>query len=173
LETVIEVREATAADWPDVAALLAELGRPEVLGTEDEAACRDVFELYLARPDAVALTAVEDGRVVGFCDMEYRTRLNFVAPQAWIPDLVVTESMRSRGAGAALLARAEELARERGCWGMSLESASWRTRAHAFYLREGWTDAAKSFVRSLSDRPWPPPPGAVGEEAGASGGPGP
>jgi GNAT superfamily N-acetyltransferase len=141
-----------------VAALLAELGRPDVLGTDREAACRDVFERYLERPDTVALVALEDGRIVGFCDMEYRIRLNFTAPQAWIPDLIVTESMRSRGAGAALLARAEEMARARGCWGMSLESANWRARAHAFYERVGWTDTGKSFFRSLSDQPWPPPP---------------
>ena len=154
---MIEVREATTEDWPAVAALLAELGRPDVRGGPDEDESRLVFERYLDRPDTNALVAVEDGRVVGFCDLEYRTRLNFTTPQAWIPDLIVTEASRSRGAGAALLTRADQLARERGCWGMSLESATWRTRAHAFYEREGWTDSAKSFSRSLSDKPWPPP----------------
>jgi len=157
--TEVRVRPATAEDWPAVGALLAELGRPVVMGTQDEASARDVFLAYLARPDTVALLAEIDDRVVGFCDMEYRTRLNFLDAQAWIPDLVVSEAERGRGAGAALLARAEKLARERGCWGMSLESASWRTRAHAFYAREGWEDTAKSFSKSLSaSTSWPPPP---------------
>lgn len=155
---MIEVREATEEDWLAVAQLLAELGRPDVLGGPEEDATREVFARYLERPDAVALVAIEDGRVIGFCDLEYRTRLNFTTPQAWIPDLIVSEDMRSRGAGAALLARAEELARERGCWGMSLESANWRSRAHAFYERVGWSDTAKSFSRPLTDKPWPPPP---------------
>jgi len=32
---------------------------------------------------------------------------------------------------------------------MRLESSHWRTRAHAFYLREGWTDNGKSFGKLL------------------------
>ena len=90
--------------------------------------------------------------------MEFRQRLNFPAPQAWIPDIVVAESARGTGVGRALLARAEEIARERGCWGMSLESASWRTGSHAFYERVGWADSGKSFTRNLSGQRWPPPP---------------
>ncbi|MGH2723402.1 MAG: GNAT family N-acetyltransferase [Actinomycetota bacterium] len=152
------VREATAEDWPAVAALLAELGRPEALGRVEEPTLKGVFLGYLERPDEEALVAEVNGRVVGFVDIEYRTRLNFDRPQAWIPDLVVAEADRSRGVGRALLCRAEELARERGCWGISLESATWRTRAHAFYLREGWTDAGKGFTKSLTGEPWPPAP---------------
>lgn len=154
----LEVRDARLEDWPAVAVLLAELGRPDVLGTGDEEAARTVYEGFLARPDTEALVAVDGGRVIGFCDMEYRTRLNFTDPQAWIPDLVVRQQERSRGVGAMLLARAEALARARGCWSMTLESADWRTRAQAFYRRLGWSDAGRSFSRSLSDRPWPPPP---------------
>lgn len=53
------------------------------------------------------------------------------------------------------MARAGELARERGCWGMALESATWCERAHA--LREGWTDAGKSFSKLLAEGlTWPP-----------------
>jgi GNAT superfamily N-acetyltransferase len=158
----VRVREATAADWPAVAALLAELGRPEALGTPEEEDLRRVFLGYLERDDAVALMAEDDGRVVGFCDLELRTRLNFVEPQAWIPDLIVAEEARSKGAGGALIRRAEEIARERGAWGMSLESATWRERAHAFYEREGWTYSGKSFTKPLSDRPWPPTPPVEG-----------
>lgn len=152
------IREATPDDWPAVAGLLAELGRPDVRGGEDEEAAADVFRSYLRRPDAVALVAEEDGHVVGFLDMEYRVRLNFTSPQAWIPDLVVSEESRSLGIGRALLQRAEEMAEERGCWGMTLESATWRERAHAFYLREGWHDTGKAFTKVFGDVTWPPAP---------------
>jgi GNAT superfamily N-acetyltransferase len=154
----VAVREATRDDWPAVAALLAELGRPPVLGRDDEDAFRAVFDRYVDRADTVALVALTGDRVVGFCDMEMIERLNFLEPMAWIPDLIVTESERSRGAGHALLERAEQIARERGARWMSLESANWRTRAHAFYLREGWIDSAKSFTKPLrTDIVWPPP----------------
>ncbi|HEV3474021.1 MAG TPA: GNAT family N-acetyltransferase [Actinomycetota bacterium] len=152
------IREARPDDWPAVSALLAELGRPAVSGTADEEAARDIYLQYLERPDTVVLVAEVGGRLVGVVDMEYRARLNFTQPQAWIPDLVVAGSKRSAGVGAALLTRAEEMARAHGCWGIELESATWRERAHAFYIREGWTQAGLSFFKNLTDQPWPPPP---------------
>ena len=152
------IREANADDWPEVAALLAELGRPDVRGSDEEEAAREVFLSYLGRRDSVALVAEDGGRVVGFLDMEYRARLNFTTPQAWIPDLIVGEGSRSHGVGRALLEQAEELAREHGCWGMTLESATWRDRAHAFYLREGWSDTGKAFTKVFADVTWPPAP---------------
>ena len=145
----MQVREARPEDWPAVASLLVELGRPDVRG-EGEDRHRDLYERYLERPDSVALVAEDDGEVVGFLDLELRQRLNYETPQAWVPDLVVAESHRSRGHGSALLARAVELAREQGCWSITLESANRRTDAHRFYLREGWTDAAKSFGKLLA-----------------------
>jgi GNAT superfamily N-acetyltransferase len=154
----ISVREATSNDWPGVASLLAELGRPDVRGLEDEDWHGGRFADYLARPDTVGLVAEVDGEVAGFLDLEFRQRLNFPTPQAWIPDLVVSEEQRGRGVGAALMARAEELSKERDCWGMTLESATWRKDAHRFYLREGYDDSAYSFSKSLTGEPWPPQP---------------
>lgn len=145
------VRGARAEDWPAVAALLEGLGRPAILAGKDAARHGDLFVVYLARADASALVAEVDGAVVGFVDVEFRQRLNHTTPQAWIPDLVVEESHRGGGVGRALLARTEELARQRGCWGMTLESAKWRQRAHAFYRARGWRDASLSFIKPLGE----------------------
>lgn len=144
------IRPARAADWSSVRALLIELGRPEP-GPDD-----DAFRAYLAREDATAFVAEHDDAIVGFVDLEFRQRLNFDTPQAWIPDLIVTESHRGTGLGAGLLAAAEEAARARGCWGMTLESAAWREGAHAFYRSQGWADAGLAFTKSLDGTPWPP-----------------
>jgi GNAT superfamily N-acetyltransferase len=154
----IRVREASPEDWPAVASLLAELGRPDVRGLHDEDEHMARYRSYLGRSDAVGLVADLDGDVVGFVDVEFRQRLNFATPQAWVPDLIVAERARGSGVGAALMARAEELSRERGCWGMTLESATWRTDAHRFYQREGWRNTAHSYTKPLTDVPWPPSP---------------
>lgn len=155
----MRVRDATSDDWPAVSALLAELGRPDVRGADDEAKHERGFERYLERDDTVALVAERDGRVVGFVDVEFRQRLNFLAPQAWIPDLVVAEDARGAGAGRALLAEAERRARTRGCWGITLESANWREASHAFYEHLGWAASGKAFNRQFrEDVVWPPPP---------------
>jgi hypothetical protein len=38
---------------------------------------------------------------------------------------------------------------------MSLETAGWRTEAHGFYARVGWTDNGKWFLKLL-DPSWGP-----------------
>ena len=77
--------------------------------------------------------------------MEFRQRLGHPRPQAWVNDLVVTESARGRGVGAALLDEAEGLALKRGCFRMSLETSEWREDTHRFYgHRAGPTTASGS-----------------------------
>lgn len=148
-----------AGDWPEVATLLAALGRPDVRGTDEEGAARELFERYLQREDTLAFVAEMDGRVVGFVNAEFRERLNFRTREAWIPELIVGEDARSKGVGAALLGKCEEVARARNCWSLSLESANWRDRAHSFYLRQGMEDLAHAFVKVLNqDVDWPPKP---------------
>lgn len=132
----VAVRRAEPRDFEDVTRLLTELGRPAV-GADEREAAREIYERHVAREDAASLVAELNDEVVGFCSLEFRDRLNRTTPQAWVPDLVVTERHRSSGVGRALLAEAFEEAERRGCWSLTLESAFFRTRAHAFYEREG------------------------------------
>ena len=145
------VRGAVAADWPGVAAVLAELGRPDVRGTSSEGRHRSLFASYLTRDDLDAFVAEGGNQILGFVNVEYRARLNHDRRQGWIAELIVTEGARGAGVGKELLARAEEAARARGCWGLALESATWREDAHRFYEREGWEHVAKAFTKDLVD----------------------
>ena len=145
----LSIRKATSSDWPGVSALLAELGRPDARGTPDEERHRALFDSYLERNDVDAFVAEEEGQILGFVNVEYRERLNRTTTEAWVPELVVAEAKRSAGVGKRLLAEAERVAREHGCWGIALESATWRRDAHRFYEREGWEDAAKAFIKGL------------------------
>ncbi len=54
----------------------------------------------------------------------------------YVDDLVTKEDARSRGAGAALLARLRQIARAAGCRELHLDSGVQRHAAHRFYLRE-------------------------------------
>jgi len=54
----------------------------------------------------------------------------------YVDDLVTKESARSSGAGAALLARLRQIARDAGCRELHLDSGVQRFAAHRFYLRE-------------------------------------
>src|SRR5436190_5193766 len=108
-----KIREAGPQDFEAVAALLAELGRPAILGGPDEDDHRARYQEWLDTPNLRAWVAEDEaGEVIGLIDLELLPRLNFSTPMAWVPDLVVAEAHRSQGAGAALLARAEEAAHE-------------------------------------------------------------
>lgn len=147
-ELGVVVRSAVAGDFEAVAELLAELGRPGVSDVNRDSLRRD-FEHYLNRTDTAPLVAEVDGRPIGFLSLEFRHRLNRTSLQAWIPDLIVTAKARGLGAGRALLNRAFELARERGCWSITLESGSERLEAHQLYTSAGMEDRGKYFLKVL------------------------
>jgi GNAT superfamily N-acetyltransferase len=148
------IRAATVEDWPQVAELLVELGRDVSASAASNPSFVIRFGGHLALRESRTLVAQETGgRLLGLLDMEFRQRLGHPRPQAWVNDLVVTESVRGLGVGRALLAHAEGLARKRGCFRMSLETGGWREATHRFYEREGWTDNGKWFVKLL-DETW-------------------
>lgn len=143
------IRSAEPRDFEAVSLLLETLGRPAVTD-ETRERCREVYLAQLADPNAGHLVADdESGRVVGFCSLHFRDRLNYTRPQAWVPDLIVAEQARRTGVGKALLERAEERAIERGCWDFTLESAYHRREAHRFYAALGMRDASKAFRKLL------------------------
>lgn len=149
--TAPAVRFADPDDWPAVAALLVELGRGVEPSAARDPAHHTRFAGHTRAIDAVTLVAEAGGEVVGVLDMWYQQRLGDHRPQAYVQDLVVTEGARGRGVGSALLSRAEELARKRGCFRMWLVTAAWREPAHAFYRKHGWEAHGTWFVKLLEE----------------------
>ena len=145
----MRVRPAGTDDFDRVTELLEELGRALVTdATHDQ-----VHALYLRHLEddrASHLVVEDDDGVIAFCSLHFRDRLNYPTPDAWIPDLIVTESARRRGAARALLEEAERIARERGCWQLTLESGYPRALAHKLYASTGMTDAGKYFKKTLT-----------------------
>ncbi len=141
---MVTVRRIAADDFAAVTALLAELGRPALV-SETERGVRAAFARIVADADSGAMLAEANGQAVGFCSLHFRDRFNHGTPEAWIPDLVVTEAARGTGAGKALLQAAIEAARVRGCHKLTLESGYARTVAHRFYGLQGMTDNGKYF----------------------------
>ncbi|MDQ2688300.1 MAG: GNAT family N-acetyltransferase [Armatimonadota bacterium] len=148
-DSLVQVRPIGADDFQAVSALLAELGRPAI-SDETRVEARQIYARHLARPNTASLLAEVGGTPVGFMSLEFRERLNQTTLQAWIPDLIVTASARGKGVGRALLERGFALARERGCWAVTLESGYARTVAHQFYRAAGMTDGGLYFALSLA-----------------------
>jgi GNAT superfamily N-acetyltransferase len=144
----IVIRPLVLADFSAASRLLVELGRPAAT-PETVERLRAAFEHHVADADTASLMAERDGQPIGLLTLHFRERLSQAAPEAWIPDLIVTESEHGRGAAQALVARAIELARGRGCHRLLLESHYHRQRAYRFYAREGFADVGKCFSMSL------------------------
>jgi GNAT superfamily N-acetyltransferase len=155
----MRIRAARRDDFDAVTRLLEELGRPHV-GAAEEPDCRAVFDEQVVDPDAHHLVAESADGVVAFCSLHFRTRLNWPSPEAWIPDLVVTDAARRAGIGRALLEEAQRRARERGCHALALESGYRRAEAHHLYRGFRMRDEGKFFRKPLvsgrpSGRPFP------------------
>ena len=123
------------------------LTRPAVAA--DPQPQRDVFLAHLEHPDAAVFVAELDGEVAGAVSLWIQPRLNWVTPQAWIPDLYVEPAFRRRGAARALLDACVAESRSRGCHVLVLESGHHRAGAHELYEAYGFRHYARAYALVL------------------------
>jgi GNAT superfamily N-acetyltransferase len=90
----------------------------------------------VAAGDTVVLAARLDGRLVGTVQLGLDTPPN-QPHRADVKKMLVHRSARGRGIGAALMARVEEEARQRGRWLLVLDTVPGEN-GHRLYLRAGW-----------------------------------
>ena len=133
------------ADFEATTRLLAELGRPAP-SEERLPALRRTYSQHVASSDTGSMLGLLDERPVGFVSLEFRHPFFMTAPQAWIPDLVVTESARGRDIGAALLDAAFAEAIRRGSYAAALESGHQRQVAHRLYTAAGMADVGSFYT---------------------------
>lgn len=143
------VRAARGADAEAVAALFLQLGY--------QAGADDVRQRLDARGGRFAsmLVAEHGGRVAGVIVVNLIEPMHVPGRWAMVSALVVEASVRGAGIGALLLAEAERRARQEGCSRVELSSSEGRTGAHAFYLRQGFEEVRKRFVKRLEGMPVP------------------
>ena len=140
----MRIRSATSDDAEAMAGLLAELGYPT-----SAAALPDRVRAIEAEGGAV-FVAVFDGTPVGLASVASHPTIHEVTPVAYITALVTGTAARGKGVGRALVAAAEQWARENGCVRLSVTSAEHRADAHAFYPRCGMPYSGRRFTKTLS-----------------------
>jgi len=140
--TDLAVRQAEPGDTHQIAALLTQLGYPS---TGDEVAER--LSYWLPDPMSLILVAEQGGRVLGCLSLHAIPYLERTGRWARIESLVVDQSGRGRGTGRALVAAAEDAARNWDCLAVEVTSLRTRADAHAFYQRMGYADVCGSSGR--------------------------
>jgi GNAT superfamily N-acetyltransferase len=132
-------------DFQATTRLLAELGRPAPTD-EKLPALRRTFAQHVGRADTGSRLALLDDVPVGFISLEFRQPFFTTAPQAWIPDLVVTDAARGRDIGGVLLDAAFAEALEGGAYAAALESGHHRAVAHRLYEAAGMSDVGSFYT---------------------------
>ena len=135
----------TDDDFDATTRLLAELGRPTP-SDEKLPALRRTYTQHVGRADTGSMLALLDGTPVGFVSLEFRQPFFTRRPQAWIPDLIVTEAARGHDIGAALLDAAFGAAIGREAYAAALESGHHRSVAHRLYTAAGMADVGSFFT---------------------------
>lgn len=146
----LRIRPADSGDAAALSRLLDQLGYPTEAG-----AVPPRLEKLRARPGTTVLVAEDaGGEVIGAVTVHLFDSLHTDAPTAWLTAVVVDETVRGRGIGSALVAQAEDWARQQGARRIALTSALRRTEAHKFYKDRGYEHTgvrlAKEFASSTA-----------------------
>jgi predicted N-acetyltransferase YhbS len=97
----------------------------------------------------VVLVAERDGAVVGCLSTSVMRVLHRPAPVGRISMMVVDETLRSQGIGAALVRAAESALAAQGCYMVEVTSHVQRTGAHRFYERLGYEKTSVRLAKTL------------------------
>lgn len=93
--------------------------------------------LFGSIPFSYVLFAETSKREVGFALYGFRYSSFIGQPSIWLDDLYVDEDMRSHGAGAALMSRLAQVAKENDCTHLAWNADARNTRGLSFYRRLG------------------------------------
>ncbi|WP_252736128.1 GNAT family N-acetyltransferase [Aestuariibacter sp. A3R04] len=94
------------------------------------------------------IAALDDGQAVAVCGFTTGEKLAW-GKHIYIDDLVTVSHYQGQGAGKLLLDTVIDLAKERGCQSVHLDSGVQRFDAHRFYLRNGFFISSHHFALTL------------------------
>jgi ribosomal protein S18 acetylase RimI-like enzyme len=141
-----EIRRGRAGDFDQVLGLLSQLWPEADLDAES---LQQVFLKYLEAESDDCICAVDDGVVTGFCSMNIKNCLLHAGTLAYVDVLIVKEGYRGSGVGAGLLEQTSNIAGERGCAAVWLDSGFQRTGAHDFYNTQGFKRLGFLFGKTI------------------------
>ena len=141
VRATVVIRSAGDGDIAALASLSTQLGYPS-----DVNAMRERLKRVRDKHIGQVFVAVDAAsRVVGWTHVVERCHLED-EPFVEIAGLVVDETARGAGVGAALLRAAETWTNERGYDRLRVRSNIVRDRAHEFYKREGYAENKRQIV---------------------------
>ena len=148
----MEIRELNEGDLESLVKLYEQLDGIDETLTEEK-----VHAIWKAEieenKDIKYFGAVEDGKVVSTCWCIIVPNLTRCGSSfCFIENVVTDKDFRKQGLGRKVMEKAIEFARQKNCYKVILESASFRKEAHQFYKNLGFDgEAKKAFIMKLKD----------------------
>jgi len=140
----MRIREAKPDDCAAISELLGQLGYP---GTE--LFIKEKFEQLEKHTDEVMLVYEIEGKVIAFVSMHFIPQIGLKGDFARISYLVVDKAYRNRGIGGEIESYCFQLAKDRKCDRIEVQSHAKRRMSHRFYYRQGYEESPKYFIKMI------------------------
>ena len=148
IKPLIRIRSCATNDFASVLRLLRQLWPEKQL---DESAVKRGFERALDSGSQACLCADNNNdQAVGFVSLTIKNNLWQAANLGHIDELIVDQAHHGHGLGSELLNAIIDVAKERHCTRIELDSAFHRKKAHQFYERNGFENRAYLFSKRLT-----------------------
>lgn len=142
----MEFRKASMEDFETAFDFIVKLW---TYNTYDKDEIKKVYKEVISDENSFAFFVVDDGICRGFCHGDYFNTFWMSGLTCYVSSLITREEDRGRGYGIKLLDRAAELAREKGCRALTLDSGMPRAAAHRFYEKYGMEKSCYGFEMEL------------------------
>lgn len=137
------IRQATVGDTAAISRLLYELGY-----SSDQKFVKNQIDIF-NRDGYHTLVCELDHTVVGFLSMHWFSMFHSEGIMGRVTAMCVSENVRDHGIGGLLLAEAEKVFYENDCTYVEVTSNIRRTMTHHFYLKHGYTEDSRCFIKKL------------------------
>lgn len=143
------LRNATDEDVLIMLELLYELGRPKPQNDSQVEYFKKLVKKYIKDSDKQILVAQVNDKIVGMVSIVFLSRINQITFELYVPELVVAQNYQKQGIGKKLIESCIELAREKKCHRIRLESGNQRKESHEFYKQLGFEQSSLSFTKII------------------------
>ena len=140
------IRPARPDDFSSVFALLEQLWPDRILSRER---LLDIFRKGLNSPRMIYLCLLVDGRILGFCSLDFSESFWQEGYLVQINELVIDKEFRGKGYGSFLIRHAIALGKKQGSDFFLLDSDFHRLKAHEFYTKQGFKKTGYIFKKNL------------------------
>ncbi|PLT32842.1 GNAT family N-acetyltransferase [Bacillus sp. V5-8f] len=127
-----------------MSSLLTQLEYPDT-----EQFIKDKVETLLMETNEELLVFEEDEKVIALISIHFIPQLAVKGDFARISYFAVDTNIRSKGIGPKIEEYSTDLAIKRNCDRIEVHCHSRRKDAHRFYMRQGFTESPKYFIKML------------------------